>query len=140
MFLFNVLKWGGAAYLIYMGVQALRSPGTELAAVPEGTEASVPRSSSAFVRGFVTNLLNPKATLFFLALFTQMIDPAMPLAVRIGYAASFMTTAFVWFSVVALVMGSPRIRRGYGRLSRTLDQVCGGFFIALGLRLAAVRL
>jgi RhtB (resistance to homoserine/threonine) family protein len=138
--LFNVIKWVGAAYLVYVGWQALQSKG--MALDDSGPAVSSARKSDrqAFVSGFVTNLFNPKCTLFLLALFTQMIDPAMPLAVRAAFCGACMLTAFAWFSLVSVVMGVPRVRAAYARASRGIDRVFGGFFIALGAKLALARL
>ena len=80
--LFNALKWLAAAYLVYIGIKALRagpaSPATEEVAAP--VVERTPRG--AFVAGFMTNGLNPKATLFFLSLFTVVINPHTPLAIQ----------------------------------------------------------
>lgn len=138
--LFNVIKWIGAGYLVYVGWHAVRSRGMTLG---DGSPARAPAQKTdrqAFASGFITNLFNPKATLFFLALFTQMIDPAMPLGARLVFCGVCMLTAFSWFSLVSVVMGVPRVRTAYARASKGIDRVFGGFFIALGARLALVRL
>lgn len=139
--LFNLIKWAGAGYLVYVGIGALRSRGTELKShdLTAGLTASVKTDGRAFINGAVTNIFNPKATLFFLALFTQMIDPATPLAEQVVLAAVFVVTSFVWFSLVSIVMGIPAIRRGYARASKWIDRMFGAFFIALGAKLALTR-
>jgi len=83
--LFNLFKWLAAAYLVYLGWRALRARPMSLEAI-DGANAAVARSAwRAFVIGFVTNGLNPKATLFFLSLFTVVISPDTPLLVQAGY-------------------------------------------------------
>jgi RhtB (resistance to homoserine/threonine) family protein len=137
--LFNIIKWVGAAYLVWVGWQALRSKGMTLD--DKGVAAPMQKTMrQAFIGGFMTCVFNPKATLFFLALFTQMIDPSMPLAVRLAFCAVCLVTVFCWFSLVAIVMGVPRVRAAYARASRGIDRVFGGFFIALGAKLALARL
>lgn len=136
--LFNLIKWLGAAYLIYMGVRALRSPGVALADTADASGAGK-TARQAFANGFVVNLFNPKATMFFLALFSQMIDPATPVAVQAAFGAGCIATAFVWFSAVAMVMGIGRVRQGYARASRWIDRIFGAFFIGLGAKLALAR-
>ena len=138
--LFDAIKWIGALYLVYVGYHALRSQGMALDDAGAAAPAARKSDAQAFVSGFVTNVFNPKATLFFLALFTQMIDPAMPLAVKLAFCGVCMVTAFTWFSLVAFVMGVPPVRAAYVRASKGIDRVFGGFFIALGAKLALVRL
>ena len=139
LILFSVIKGVGALYLIYIGIGALRSRGVK--AEEMGTGASPAKSGrKAFANGLITNIFNPKCTLFFLALFSQMIDPKTPIFIQLVFCALCMVTAFCWFSLVALVMGVPAMRRRYARASRWLDRVFGGFFIALGARLALSRL
>ncbi len=136
--LFNLIKWIGAAYLIYIGVHALRSKGSDLKAetLTQDLQAKTKSDWQAFVNGFVTNVLNPKATMFFLALFSQMIDPDIPLSLMISFCAVCIVTAFLWFSAVSMVMAVPPVRRAYARASKWIDRVFGGFFVALGLKLA----
>ncbi|MEO3431707.1 LysE family transporter [Inquilinus sp. CAU 1745] len=136
--LFNLIKWLGAAYLIYMGVRALRSPGVALATTTDAPKDGK-TAGQAFANGFVVNLFNPKATMFFLALFSQMIDPATPIAIQIAFGAGCVATAFVWFSLVAAVMGIGRVRQAYARASKWTDRIFGAFFIGLGAKLALAR-
>lgn len=77
--LFNALKYTGAVYLIWIGIQALRSRGGGTLDLAVGGVQRVGHWS-AFLQGYLCNLLNPKATLFFLAVFTQVLSltPASP--------------------------------------------------------------
>ncbi|HEY8192018.1 MAG TPA: LysE family transporter, partial [Alphaproteobacteria bacterium] len=138
--LFNIIKWVGAGYLVYVGIGALRSKGAGLQDMAMNDAAPVKSGRQAFFNGVVTNVFNPKATLFFLALFTQMIGPGTPFADQAILATAFVLTAFLWFSLVAAVMGIPRIRAGYARASKWIDRVFGAFFIALGAKLMLTRL
>ncbi|WP_371921247.1 LysE family translocator, partial [Pseudomonas sp. HMWF006] len=78
--LFNALKWAAAAYLLYIGFKALRAQPAKTVTDDLHKEAGVRTARGAFTSGFVTNGLNPKATLFFLSLFTVVINPHTPLA------------------------------------------------------------
>jgi len=80
--LFNLFKWLAAAYLIYLGVQALRARPAVVTDLAAGAPVAARSARRAFVTGFITNGLNPKATLFFLSLFTVVIDPHTPLVVQ----------------------------------------------------------
>jgi RhtB (resistance to homoserine/threonine) family protein len=139
--LFNLIKWAGAAYLIYVGIHALRSKGTDLSKkeVTKDLSATTKSDRTAFMNGFITNLFNPKATLLFLALFSQMIDPSIPLQYIVIFGAICMITSFLWFSGVSIIMGIQKIRRAYATASQNIDRVFGAIFIALGVKIALTR-
>lgn len=137
VFWFNVVKWLGAAYLLYMGVMALRSRGwsvTDIAGT-EKVRAELP-ARKAFRAGFITNVLNPKATLFFLALFTQVIDPATPRPVMFGYGVICAATAGTWFTIVSYILSHRRVRASFTRASAWIDRATGLAFIGLAVKLA----
>ena len=86
--------------------------------------------------GFITNVLNPKASLFFLAIFTQVVEPATPIMWQIAYGASFAVMTFIWFSAVATVLTQGRIRNLFLKATKWIDRVCGSVLIALGIKVA----
>ena len=132
--LFNALKWLAAGYLVYLGVRALRAaPAVESPAV---ATARARPAGRAFLVGFVTNGLNPKATLFFLSLFTLVIDPHTPLVVQAGYGVYLAVATAAWFCLVAWAFSRARVRAAFARLGHWLDRLMGGVLIALGARLA----
>lgn len=133
--LFNLFKWLAAAYLLYLGWRALRA---RPQAPTEVTAAGGPARSagSAFVMGFVTNGLNPKATLFFLSLFTVVIDHDTPLLVQAGYGAYLAIATICWFLLVAWLFSRARVRAGFARMGHWFDRATGALLIALGARLA----
>jgi RhtB (resistance to homoserine/threonine) family protein len=138
--LFNVLKWLAAAYLLYIGFKALRAkpavPGADtVAALP------VERSAGAAYRaGFMTNGLNPKATLFFLSLFTVVINPHTPLAVQAGYGVYLAVATAAWFCLVALLFSQQRVRAGFARMGHWFDRTMGAVLIALGVKIALTEM
>lgn len=136
--LFNAIKYIGAAYLVYIGIRALRSKGYEHMTVvgEETVRQSTYSAYRAWRDGFLTNLLNPKATMFFLALFTQIIRPDTPLAVLALYGASASAVTVIWFSTVATVLNQRHIRRMFLNFAGWVDRICGIFMIGLGIRLA----
>lgn len=137
--LFSVLKILGAGYLFFIGIKALRSKGmSEPADMAIGGRVG-PTDWQALRAGFLTNLLNPKATLFFLALFTQTIGPETGFAAKILYGVTAAGVVTAWFSLVALVLTTPALRRGYLKMSRWIDRLCGGFLVLMGVRLALSR-
>lgn len=140
--LFSLIKYAGAAYLLYIGVQALRSNGMGAGSADPQATTSTPKTMSALQAlrsGFITNLLNPKATLFFLALFTQIIAPHTPLGVQIVYGLTAIGIITAWFMIVAVAMTNPLIRTRFLSVSKWFDRICGAALVALGVRLALAK-
>ena len=134
--LFSILKYAGAAYLLYMGYKALRSKGFDKSEVSNLVGHKEITNKKAFMAGFITNVLNPKATVFFLAVFSQFITPETPMGVQFFYASTCVVMTGLWFSIVALALTNRRIKNKFLSFSKTIDRICGGFLIALGLKLA----
>lgn len=82
--LFEVLKWLGAIYLVYIGIRSLLA-GKRPSQIEDFLKNEPINNYRAFYTGLLTDLLNPKATLFFLALFTQLIDPQTTLLAQLVY-------------------------------------------------------
>lgn len=135
--LFSIIKMLGAAYLVYLAWQSFRSKGWKDTGVVADRSALSPRK--AVLVGFMTNALNPKATLFFLALFTQVIDPHTPMIVQFCYGAMCSTMGMLWFTGVSAVMTRPAIRARFARVSVWIDRTCGVLFVALAAKLALAR-
>jgi RhtB (resistance to homoserine/threonine) family protein len=145
--LFNSIKWLGAAYLIYIGIKSLQAQ-RHNPIVPESsaTQNTQHRSSQkthdltrfASIRiGFLTNLLNPKVTLFFLALFTQIIQPTTPPVTQAVYGLTMVALEFVWFALVAIAISQRSIKNRFLTISHWIERITGAVLIALGLRLAS---
>lgn len=135
--LFNLFKWLAAGYLFYLGFQALRAKPVELGQIATSGSNQPLSPRRAFTIGFVTNGLNPKATLFFLSLFTVVIDPHTPLPVQAGYGLYLALATGFWFCLVAWLFSRERIRAGFTRMGHWFDRVTGAVLIGLGVRLAA---
>lgn len=136
--LFSVLKWLAAGYLLYIGIKALRARPAATAQLE--TDAAAPRSAlAAFSTGFITNGLNPKATLFFLSLFAVVIDPNTPLSVQLGYGAYLTGATALWFCLVALLFSQPRVRAGFARMGHWFDRLTGAVLVGLGIKLALTQ-
>ena len=94
--LFNLLKWLAAAYLLYLGVKALRS-GSAVAERGEPQPEAARNPRGAFASGFITSGLSPKAKLFFLSLFILVINPHTPLLIQAGYGIYLACATAAWF-------------------------------------------
>jgi len=135
--LFSIIKYVGAAYLIYIGYKSLK---TKQQSIQESKDLLVPEKQvSAFYSiriGFLTNVLNPKATLFMLALFTQVISPATPKMIQILYGLEMVVATFVWFSLVSIFFSNSHIRVKICKYQHYIEKVTGGVLIALGIKVA----
>ena len=134
--LFTIIKFIGAGYLMYIGYKSLRAKPS----IQTETDVTVSQkdiSSWASLKiGFLTNALNPKATLFFLALFTQIIDPATPKVIQLAYGIEMMIITFVWFTLVSLFFSNSLIRSRTGKVQHYVERVTGAVLIALGIKVA----
>ncbi len=136
--LFNALKWLGAAYLIYIGLKSLgTNRSLDNAPGPTGTKNLSPWA--ALQIGFWGNLLNPKASLFFLALFTQIIHPRTPVFLQALYGITIAVLALVWFALVAVVISQPAVKNLFLSISGWAERVMGAVLIGLGLRLVFAK-
>lgn len=133
--LFGVIKYLGAAYLIYLGIGALRSASGPTA--QESEAASNLSGPRAFFQGLATNALNPKATLFFLAVFSVTVRPTTPDAVKTLYGVWMACATAAWFSMLSLLFTNPGLRGRILALGPWFDRLMGSALVVLGLRLAA---
>ncbi|MET0334688.1 MAG: LysE family translocator [Rhizobacter sp.] len=133
---FNLVKWAGAGYLIWMGVSMLRARAADAPA-----QAPVLDARRVFWRGVLTNALNPKVALFFLAFLPQFIAPQASrqwlafalLGLLFTISGTLVSLAVAWLA------GSAReryLKGGAGRLGPWLQRAAGVVFIGLGLKLA----
>lgn len=137
---FDAVKYAGAAYLAWLGVQALRSKPRENAMLGSGVASSPPAAGAAFLTGFLTNALNPKATLFFIALFSVVIDPRTPRLVQIGYGAWMAIVTAGWFVIVSFAFTQETLRRRFLRHGHWIDRALGVVFIAFAASLVVANL
>lgn len=134
--LYDALRLGGAAYLIYLGVGMLREAWRGGAPV----ETVVPAAGRAtFLRCLAVQLSNPKAAVFFGSIFVTLLPAEAPLWVKGAALAILVMNEFGWYALVALVLSAPRARRIYGNAKRALDALFGGFLTVLGVKLALSR-
>lgn len=134
---FNIIKYAGAAYLLYMGVQSLRSQGfnTQDTNIDKKHQNMISPMQCLW-SGFLTNLLNPKVTLFFLAIFSQFITPQTPIAVQVFYGITCVLMTGLWFSIVAVFLTNSKIKALFLKFTKWIDKTCGVLLIALSIKLA----
>lgn len=131
---FTVIKYVGAAYLVYIGWKSLRARPMDL----ESGEAKSREMSAraAFMTGLLTNLLNPKAALFFVSFFSVILSPETPAFMRIVYGAEISLIALVWFSLVATVLSFGSIKNLFRKIGVWIERATGALLMALGAKLA----
>lgn len=131
----------GAAYLVYLGVLLVRSrPHASTLDTTDdttsfGAAGAVPSLPSAFWLGFLTNASNPKATLFFLAMFTTLVQPATPLPVQALYGLWMCGVNAGWFMIVAALFTVVRVRDAFLRMGHWLERLMGVVLLLFALRL-----
>lgn len=137
---FSVVKWVGAAYIVYVGIGLLRSRRAQPAeaASPAPALPALPYRK-IYLQGMLTNVLNPKVALFFLAFVPQFISadaPSKPLAfIILGCIFNFNGMLWCNFLAVATAQASERLHVSQV-VSRWLNRAIGGTFVALSVKLA----
>ncbi|WP_171013514.1 LysE family transporter [Chitinivorax sp. B] len=127
---FELVKYAGAGYLVWLGIQAWLARGGEVVAVP-------PTDGHAFRRGLTVTLSNPKAIVFFMAFFPQFVTPEAGVPAFVVLGASFLTMNCVYQLV--LIHSAASIGRRLSstpRFGTTLNRLVGTVFVAFGIRLA----
>jgi threonine/homoserine/homoserine lactone efflux protein len=133
---FELLKWAGAVYLGWLAWQALK-PGARSAFEPHALPADSPRT--LFLMGFLTNLLNPKVAMFYLALFPQFVDPARGSVLAQSVLLGVVQMAISFSVNLSIALSAAGIASWFARNPLWLAAqryVMGGVLAALALRLA----
>ncbi|MGH6894845.1 MAG: LysE family translocator [Dongiaceae bacterium] len=135
--LYDALRLGGGAYLIYLGLGMLR--GAWRGGEAEARAAAAPAGRRIFLRCLAVQLSNPKAAVFFGSIFVTLLPAAAPLWVKCAALAILAINEFSWYALITMALSAPRARRIYGNAKRGLDALFGGFLTALGVKLALER-
>ena len=131
---YTAVKLAGAAYLLYLGIQAIRGSGRPPADAP----VAAPRR--AFLQGMISTVLNPKPALFFLTFLPQFIDrdaPVLPQTMTL--VAVHVVVGLVWLSAYARLVHRARGLLTAPRVKGWLERTTGAVLIAFGLRVAVER-
>lgn len=130
---YTVLRWTGAAYLIWTGFNMLRNPRRSFVY----TAGHAPRARSAFRTGALTNLLNPKVGVFYVSFLPQFVPQGFsvgPYILLLGVIHALL--ALVWFACLGLATRSMAELMRRPTMVRTCDRVTGSVFVAFGINLA----
>ncbi|WP_445375721.1 LysE family transporter [Photorhabdus tasmaniensis] len=133
--LFNLMKYAGAAYLIWIGINSLLSRGGNTVTLDDQTRQIV-TFKKAFMQGFLCNLLNPKATLFFLAIFTQVLNVNSGVDEKLWYAFIIWSLSAIYWPLLVILIQSAPVRRGLVKSQKIIDKLLGVVLIGLGVKVA----
>lgn len=139
LLLFNILKYLGASYLVYIGIKSLFEKKAKITRGPALNVSEDLTPFAAWRQGFLCNVLNPKAALFFLGLFTLVINPNTSSWVETMYGAVFFLDTFLWFSFLSTIIHYPGVRTRINKVQYYLAKGMGFFLILFGLELAFFR-
>lgn len=131
----SIVKYAGAAYLIYLGVSGLMSTRLRLPSEPAQRRPNHP--GGYLLQGFLCNALNPKTMLFFLSVFGQLITtPPGNQSFVIAYGAYLALLHTAWFALVAYLITSARMVEWLQKFGHRINQTCGLGLITFGITLS----
>lgn len=133
---YNVLRIASAMYLVYLGVQSLRSRPT---AVVEPDAPVAPPPTNTYWQGVINNLLNPKGSLFYLGVFSQLITPEMSLAQTIILIVAMVSVSTIFWIVFVQTLHLPLIRTQIDKSKVAVDRVFGVVLILLAAKVAMLK-
>ena len=135
--LFSTIKYLGAAYLIYIAWKLL----TTRESLNSDQNALMTEMSPfiALRLGFTCNILNPKTSIFFLSIFTQVVSVDTPLIMQISYGVIIMLAHFIWYSGIALLLSHPQMLPRFNRQKQKIDKVAGFVLMLIAIKLSLMN-
>ena len=127
------IKLAGGGYLLYLGISGLRSRASAGTGQQE-VRVAPPAAARQVLGGFLCNALNPKAPIYFLALFTVVLQPGLPLPTLLAYGVWIMILQWLWFSLVTLLFAHRLVRDRLVAMRHWIDRAFGATMVALGIR------
>ncbi|MDC9720851.1 MAG: LysE family translocator [Gammaproteobacteria bacterium] len=128
--MYKLLTYAGAAYLMWMGIKALRSNGVG----PMAVEPVVAPIGEAALDGLMVSLLNPKLAFFFIALFSQFVSAELVLADKLIMTGTASMIDAVWYIIVAVSLSHSKVLEKLQKKSATIDKISGVILLGLALR------
>lgn len=131
--IYGGIRWLGSAYLLYMGIVYLlssRNPGSSTADDGSGSQRHT------FIAGLMISLFNPKVLLFFLAMFSQVLERNHGWPSLLLYGLTPVSIEFGWLTLVVLVLSRPAVQRGLQRTRHRIERAVGVALVALGIKVA----
>lgn len=138
--LFSLIRWAGAAYLVWLGIRAIVGSHSPFRPAPDGGPARVESNRRLFGNGFLLQAANPKALVFFAAILPQFVTPARPMAMQ--FAVLGVTSVVAEFFVLlgyGVLAGRASSLARQPRFARTADRVAGALLLGAAAGLAGVE-
>jgi threonine efflux protein len=132
------IKLLGGCYLIYLGISGLRSKARKTGTIAVEPVAKRPALKTIGM-GFLCNALNPKASLYFVSLFTIVLSQDTPAQHLLIYGLWMMVLQFAWFAFLTLLLSRPRVTSKFQRMGHWIDRIAGGAMLLLGIKVLATR-
>ena len=124
----------GAIYLAYLGVLSIQSSSVDASQFDASARKKLPSTLSAIKVGFLTNALNPKATLFILFLFTTAVNEETAMSIKISYGIYMACATFIWFSFIAQIFNAAPVKNFFLRFGFWFDRLLGVILIGLAVK------
>ncbi|MCE0722486.1 MULTISPECIES: LysE family transporter [Legionella] len=134
---FSIIKYLGAAYLIYIGIKSLLAKREMMKLNANHSRYSI-TGLQAFKQGLLCNLLNPKAIMFLLAFFTLVVKPGHSIITELGYGVEIALIHMIWFSSLAYLLTHQYVQSNLNRLQYYIVKIMGGLLVAFGIRIASL--
>ena len=134
---YTFIKYVGVCYLFYLGISSIIASFKKVASLDLEPSKLINQQSNmkSLRQGFLTNLLNPKAAVFFISLFSQFIDSNTSVFVKIEYGFINWIITLAWFVFVSYLITLESVKNKINRLQVYIDRVLGGIFMMLGTKL-----
>ncbi len=140
VWLFQMFKYLGAGYLIYIGIKGLRVKKNASLDYGNLHHRKDITPLAALRAGFLTNALNVKCMLFFLSILSAFLTPTEPGMIIFIYGVIIFFTTLIWFFIVAICFSHERLRLVFRDLSHWIERVNGGLLMLLGIRMLFVEM
>ena len=132
-FLYSAIKYLGALYLIFIGISTINTKRIE--SDNQQKKGLFLKPVTAFASGFISNALNPKTTLFFLGIFTQLVDEDTPLIMQMTYGFIISLAHLVWFSLLSYLITHQKLLPKVKQYQIVINGLMGVTLVGLGLKL-----
>jgi len=133
--LYSSIKYIGAAYLIYLGFSSLRNNTGIKVESGYGIKNRLSDFAS-FKTGFITNALNPKATVFYVSVFAQLVSPGTPIIIQILYGTIVSLICLIWFTLVAIFFNHQKVKNQSIKAQRPIEKIMGIILVGFGVKVA----
>ncbi len=131
--IFNLIIIAGALYIIYMGIQSVQ---ISVSLIPKYYNINEKYNSyTAFGKGFLTNILNPKATLFFLSIYTIIINNNPSAYIQLAYGLWMAIATAAWFCFLSIVLTNHKITKKIELFSSKIQKIMGIVLLIIGFKI-----